>query len=146
EQGAGPGGWRLHQILGRVFAPPGVTSMLMNRLLALASVLTVPAACTEHAPSFNNITDEAPPTNTSAASFLETSPPDATTTTDTPGATTTGAAATGTDAGDATTSGEGEGSSSSGGALPPPTILEVDMPGKVSLAGPVPFTVTTEHA
>ena len=53
---------------------------------------------------------------------------------------------TGADA--TTTAGEGEGESSggSGGILPPPAILEVDMPGKVALAGPVEFTVTTEHA
>ena len=62
---------------------------------------------------------------------------------------TTGGAMVTTDAGDSTTTGADSGEdvdSSSGGALPPPTILEVDMPGKVALAGPVPFTTTTQHA
>ena len=37
--------------------------MLMHRrLLALASILASPTACTEHAPPFYNITDEAPAT------------------------------------------------------------------------------------
>lgn len=63
--------------------------------------------------------------------------------------TTTGAVATtGAGDGDSTSPGESDAdssiSSSSGGALPPPTILEVDMPAKVALAGPVPFTTTTE--
>ncbi|MBA3544930.1 MAG: hypothetical protein H0T76_00455 [Nannocystis sp.] len=62
---------------------------------------------------------------------------------------TTGSAMMTTDAGDSTTTGADTGEdadSSSGGALPPPTILEVDMPGKVALAGPVPFTTTTANA
>jgi hypothetical protein len=56
--------------------------------------------------------------------------------------------ASATSTGDSSTSGEdeGEASSSSGGVLPPPVILNVDMPAKVSLAGPVPFTTTTEFA
>ncbi len=64
------------------------------------------------------------------------------------GETTDGAVVT-TAAGDSTTTGTDAGEdagSSSGGALPPPTILEVDMPGKVALAGPVPFSTTTIHA
>jgi hypothetical protein len=65
------------------------------------------------------------------------------------GGETTGAVATtGADTGASTASGEGDTSSSgtSGGALPPPAILDVDMPAKVALAGPVPFTTTTEYA
>ncbi len=39
-----------------------------------------------------------------------------------------------------------QGDEGSGGVLPPPTILEVDMPEEVALAGPVHFTATTLHA
>jgi hypothetical protein len=42
--------------------------------------------------------------------------------------------------------GEADGNSSSGADLPPPTIQDVDMPVKVALAGPVPFTATTMYA
>lgn len=55
-----------------------------RRLLALASILAS-ASCTEHAPPFYNITDEAPATETTtAASFPATSTPPDPTTTDTP--------------------------------------------------------------
>ena len=61
---------------------------------------------------------------------------------------TTGGAMVTTDGVDSTTSTDaGEDvDSSSGGTLPPPTILEVNMPGKVALAGPVPFTAKTNHS
>jgi len=45
------------------------------------------------------------------------------------------AATTSADAADRTTMGDGDNC----GTLPPPTILEVDMPAKVALAGPVPL-------
>jgi hypothetical protein len=91
------------------------------------------------------------------APFLSTGEP--TTTGPDSGPATTGTAATGdgdttggatvtTDAGDSTTGTEAgeDGHGSSGGALPPPTILEIDLPGKVTLAGSVPFTAKTQHA
>jgi hypothetical protein len=67
------------------------------------------------------------------------------------GKTTGGAVGTtGATASDITTSGDdtsgADGNSSSGGDLPPPTIQDVDMPVKVALAGPVPFTATTMYA
>ena len=64
------------------------------------------------------------------------------------GATTGGAILT-TDAGASTTTGADTGEdadSSSGGVLPPPMILEVEMPAKIALAGPVLFTTTTTNA
>jgi hypothetical protein len=66
------------------------------------------------------------------------------------GKTTGGAVGTtGATASDITTSGDdtsGADGNSSGGDLPPPTIQDVDMPVKVALAGPVPFTATTMYA
>jgi hypothetical protein len=67
------------------------------------------------------------------------------------GKTTGGAVGTtGANSSDITTSGDdtsgADGNSSSGGELPPPTIQDVDMPVKVALAGPVPFTATTMYA
>jgi hypothetical protein len=67
------------------------------------------------------------------------------------GKTTGGAVGTtGANSSDITTSGDdtsgADGNSSSGGELPPPTIQDVDMPVKVALAGPVPFTATTIYA
>ena len=38
------------------------------------------------------------------------------------------------------------GASTTGGEALPPKVLAVDMPAKVTVAGPVPFTATTEHA
>ncbi len=52
-----------------------------------------------------------------------------------------GGASEGADSSDSTAA-EGDSSSSSGEVLPP-VILEVDMPAKVSLAGPIAVTVTT---
>lgn len=83
-------------------------------------------------------------TNTSAtgASATGTSTTGASTTGDAEG-TTTGPPGASTMADDGATADTGE---NSGGVLPPPRILSVDMPGEVGLAGPVPFTATTEHA
>ncbi len=66
------------------------------------------------------------------------------------GKTTGGAVGTtGANSSDITTSGDdtsgADGNSSGGGELPPPTIQDVDMPVKVALAGPVPFTATTMY-
>lgn len=61
------------------------------------------------------------------------------------GGTSTGAGFT-SDGAASTSSGGGDGDSSSGGALPPPVIVDVDMPDPVELAGPAPFTAITEYA
>jgi hypothetical protein len=56
---------------------------------------------------------------------------------------TTGGGATGSSA-DATTGDPS--TSSTGGEALPPKVLAVDMPAKVSIAGPYAFTAVTEHA
>ena len=132
---------------------------MLRPTLALAVAVAVAlAGCADNFDADLKAVEDAPWLSTSGTTGEPPSTgPDATTVT----AGTTAASATGdegdttggamvtTDAGDSTTSGADAGEdsdSSSGGALPPPTILEVDMPGKVALAGPVQFATTTQHA
>ena len=111
-----------------------------RRLLALASILAS-TACTEHAPPFYNITDEAPATDTTAvASFPDTSAPPELTTTDATSETattgTTGASGTGSDAG----SDPGSSSGAPENASPEIFSFSVDPP-KIVEPGPVKMSL-----
>jgi len=132
---------------------------MLRPTLALAIAVAVAlAGCGDNFDADLKVVEDAPYLSTGGATGEPpTTGPDTVTTTSgrtTGSATgddgeTTGSAMMTTDAGDSTTTGTDaseDAGSSSGGALPPPTILEVDMPGKVALAGPVPFSTTTIHA
>jgi hypothetical protein len=124
-----------------------------RRLLALASILAS-TACTEHAPPFYNLTDEAPATDTTAASFPETSAPvtttdaanetasTSTTTGDTSNATEMAPMSdTATDTGDATDTED----SPPVGEAEKPVIVSIELPANVYTAGPVPLAVQTQR-
>lgn len=109
-----------------------------RRPLALASIL-VSTGCTEHAPPFYNLTDEAPATDTTAvASFPDTSAPELTTTDagDTATTSTTGASGTGSDA----SSDPGSSSGAPENASPEIFSFTVDPP-KIVEPGPVKMSL-----
>ena len=111
---------------------------MQRRPLALASIL-VSTACTEHAPSFYNLTDEAPATDTTAvASFPDTSAPELTTTdaSDTATTSTTGASGTGSDA----SADPGSSSGAPENASPEIFSFTVDPP-KIVEPGPVKMSL-----
>lgn len=110
-----------------------------RRLLALASILAS-TACTEHAPPFYNITDEAPATDTTAvASFPDTSAPELTTTdaaSETATTSATGASGTGSDA----SSDAGSSSGAPENAAPEIFSFSIDPP-KIVEPGPVKMSL-----
>jgi len=118
--------------------------MICRTRSALALVLVALAACTADAPSYVAFT--------AAAQVTEgTDGTDAGETTTIPGDATTTPTAAATGGADATDTGEASGaesgsSTASDAELLQPRILAVDMPAKVSLAGPVAVQVTTEDA
>lgn len=118
--------------------------MSMLRRAPLALVCLALVACPEHAPAWYGFTGAELSGSTGSTGIPEpggtttTKPDDASTSMS--GGSMTGEAGTGdSTAGEASTGG-------SVGELLLPELLEVEMPAKVNLAGPVAFTVTTRHA
>ncbi len=126
--------------------------LVLRHTLALA-VLVVPG-CADNFDEDLKAVQDAPFLSTGATGGTTGVSPTTTGAEATTGASTTGGfgettgGAVATTSTDTSTSGEVESSSSSssGGVLPPPEVLEIDMPGKVALAGPVSFAATTAHA
>lgn len=130
---------------------------MLRPTIALAIAVALPGCADNFAADLKAVEDAPYLSTGGATDDAPTTDPDVGTTAGTTAASTTGDDGETTDgamvtsgAGDSTMTGTDAGedtySSSSGGALPPPTILEVDMPGKVALAGPVSFTTTTANA